>query len=76
MIATAGGDSRRPAPVGAPAKIELMQTNADPSELRKFADLAARWEAWAQRAHVKPAPGDNPGAATKAKKKAKQKSDE
>ncbi len=56
---------------------ELYHLKTDRTELHdlattqpaRAADLAARWETWAARAHVKPAPGDT-AATTKAKKKA------
>ncbi len=62
---------------------ELYDLKADRTELHdlaksqpaRAAELAAKWEAWAQRAHVKPAPGDSPseGGAGKAKGKNKAK---
>jgi arylsulfatase A-like enzyme len=63
---------------------ELYNLAADRTELRNLAatepsraaELTAKWEAWAQRAHVKPAPGDDPAntGKTKGKNKAKKKS--
>ena len=61
---------------------ELYDLTADRTELHNLAgtqparasELAARWETWAQRAHVKPAPADdNPTAKGKKKTKASAK---
>jgi arylsulfatase len=60
---------------------ELYNLATDRTELHDLAStqparaaaLAAQWEAWAQRAHVKPAPADDPANAGKAKGKNKAK---
>ncbi len=60
---------------------ELYNLATDRTELHDLAAtqparasaLAAQWEAWAQRAHVKPAPGEDPANAGKAKGKNKAK---
>jgi arylsulfatase len=61
---------------------ELYNIVADRTELNNLVkaeparakELAAKWEAWALRAHVKPNPAESPDA-TKGKKKAKKKTD-
>ena len=39
----------------------------------KVKELAAKWEAWAGRTHVKPYPGEGDGKQAKGKKKANKK---
>ncbi len=60
---------------------ELYDLKTDRTELHdlaksqpaRAAGLAAQWEAWAQRAHVKPAPGDSPAESGTGKAKGKNK---
>ena len=63
---------------------ELYDLEADRTELHDLADtqpdrakeLAAKWEAWAERAHVKPYPPANPrGKQAKGKKAGKAKNE-